>query len=158
MIQRTANLRAGHGEEPVGTERPRRCPQATDVSIDPKTMLASLREVVRRAWKTLAALRDPDLHYFRRGGWLFSVVNEVNQAYGYSSAQARSFRPTSLDVSRMEIVMGWMAWLRRTEGDIAIRRLIGWSLGVPLWQMARRENCSERTITNRIDRSLNAIL
>jgi hypothetical protein len=121
-------------------------------------MLASLREVVRRAWQTLSVLRDPDLHYFKRGGWLFSVVHDMNQAYGYSSTQTRAFRPTSLDVSRMETVMGWMAWLRRTEGELAIKRLIGWSMGLPLWQMARRENCSERTIVNRIDRSLNAVL
>jgi hypothetical protein len=121
-------------------------------------MLVALRDVVRRAWQTLAVLRDPDLHYFRRGGWLFSVVNDVREAYGYSSAEARSFRPTSLDVSRMETVMGWMSWLRRTEGELAIRRLISWSMGVPLWRMARRESCSERTIANRIDRSLNAVL
>jgi Domain of unknown function (DUF6362) len=126
--------------------------------IDPKSMLASLREVVRRAWQTLAVLRDPDLHFFRRGGWLFSVVHDVNQAYGYSSAQARGFQPTHEDVSRMEIVMGWMAWLRRAEGELALKRIIGWSMGVPLWQMARREGCSERTIANRIDRSLNGVL
>src|SRR5262249_42473449 len=121
MIRRTANPRAEHGESPAEAAQRSRRP-ATSPPVDPRTMLASLREVVRRAWKPLAALRDPDLHYFRRGGWLFSVVHDVNQAYGYSSAQARSFRPTSLDVSRMEVVMGWMAWLRRTEGDIAIRR------------------------------------
>jgi hypothetical protein len=113
---------------------------------------------VRRAWQTLAVLRDPDLHYFRRGGWLFSVVHDVRDAYGYSSVQARGFRPTSLDVSRMEIVMSWMSWLRRKEGEPAIKRLIGWSMGVPLWRIARRESCSERTIANRIDRSLNAVL
>jgi len=121
-------------------------------------MLASLREVVRRAWQTLAVLRDPDLHFFRRGGWLFSVVHDADQAYGYSSAQTRAFQPTNEDVSRMEIVMRWMAWLRRTEGELALKRIIGWSMGVPLWRMARRESCSERTITNRIDRSLNAVL
>ncbi|SDR12432.1 hypothetical protein SAMN05444161_1723 [Rhizobiales bacterium GAS191] len=125
---------------------------------DARSMLAALREVVRRAWQTLATLRDPDLHYFRRGGWLFSVVHDVNQAYGYASAQARGFRPSSQDVSRMEVVMHWMAWLRRTEGELALKRIIGWSMGVPSWQMARREGCSERTIANRIDRSLNAVL
>ncbi|MFI5014519.1 MAG: DUF6362 family protein [Hyphomicrobiales bacterium] len=132
-------------------------PEAKAV-LEAKTMLAALREVVRRAWQTLAVLRDPDLHYFRRGGWLFSVVHDVNEAYGYSSAQARGFRPTHEDVSRMETVMGWMAWLRRAEGELALKRIIGWSMGVPLWQMARRENCSERTIANRIDRSLNGVL
>jgi hypothetical protein len=98
---------------------------------DARSMLAALREVVRRAWQTLATLRDPDLHYFRRGGWLFSVVHDVNQAYGYASAQARGFRPSSQDVSRMEVVMHWMAWLRRTEGELALKRIIGWSMGVP---------------------------
>jgi hypothetical protein len=58
----------------------------------------------------------------------------------------------------MEIVMTWMAWLRRREGEIALRRIIGWSMSVPVWQLAKREKCSERTIMNRIDRSLNAVL
>jgi len=38
------------------------------VSVPPpaaKAMLAALREVVRRAWRTLATLGDPDLHFFR---------------------------------------------------------------------------------------------
>ena len=125
---------------------------------DAKAMLAALREVVRRAWRTLATLGDPDLHFFRRGGWLFDVVHDVSQAYGYSSPRTRGFRPTSQDVSRMEIVMYWMAWLRRSEGELALKRIIGWSMGVPSWQMARREGCSERTIANRTDRSLNAVL
>ena len=161
MIRKTANSRKPAIDAQAGDAAPsrdsKRSPDAKG-SLDPKAMLASLREVVRRAWQTLAVLRDPDLHYFRRGGWLFSVVHDVNQAYGYSSAQARGFQPSSLDISRMEIVMGWMAWLRRTEGELALKRIIGWSMGVPLWQMARRENCSERTIANRIDRSLNGVL
>ena len=151
MISRTDNLK-------TTTACDASPPLANLAAIDPKTMLASLREVVRRAWQTLSVLRDPDLHFFRRGGWLFSVVHDMNQAYGYSSTQARGFQPTPEDVSRMEIVMGWMAWLRRAEGELALKRIIGWSMGVPLWQMARREGCSERTITNRIDRSLNAVL
>jgi hypothetical protein len=155
MIRRMTNSKRDFDQ---GRADPAEASVEARPSPDAKAMLAALRLVVRRAWQTLAVLRDPDLHYFRRGGWLFTVVHEVNQAYGYASAQARAFQPTSLDVSRMETVMGWMAWLRRTEGERAIRRLIGWSMGVPLWQMARRENCSERTIANRIDRSLNCVL
>jgi Domain of unknown function (DUF6362) len=155
MIRKTANSRKPSDDKRASSEGT--CDDLNGAP-DAKAMLASLREVVRRAWQTLAALRDPDLHYFRRGGWLFSVVHDVSQAYGYASAQARGFQPTSLDVSRMETVMGWMAWLRRSEGELALRRIIGWSMGVPLWQVARRENCSERTISNRIDRSLNGVL
>lgn len=126
--------------------------------IDAKKMLLSLREAVKRAWQTLATVRDPDLKFFNRGSWLFGVIRDVNQAYGYSSASARAFQPTAEDISRMEIVMGWMAWVRRREGETSIRRIIGWSMGVPLWQISRRERCSERTVVNRIDRSLNEIL
>ena len=67
MISRTANLKTASA--PGASS-----PVATPLALDPKSMLASLREVVRRAWQTLAVLRDPDLHFFRRGGWLFSVV------------------------------------------------------------------------------------
>ena len=126
---------------------------------DPKQVLQALKEAVRRAWQTLAQVRDPDARFFVQGGaWPLPIVNDVNEAYGYSSPKAREFRPRAEDVSRMEIVMAWMAWLRRKEGEIALRRIIGWSMSVPVWQLAKREKCSERTIMNRIDRSLNAVL
>jgi hypothetical protein len=58
----------------------------------------------------------------------------------------------------MEIVAGWLAWLRRTEGEQALRRLIAWTLGVQTWRIGRREGCSEQTVRNRMDRSVAAII
>jgi hypothetical protein len=40
----------------------------------------------------------------------------------------------------------------------SIKRLAAWSLGVAVWKMAQRERCSERTIHNRIDRSIAKVL
>src|SRR4029077_16591320 len=39
-----------------------------------------------------------------------------------------------------------------------VHRVFHWARGVPVWQLAQREACTERTIHNRIDRSMAAIL
>lgn len=124
-----------------------------------KKLLSALRSMVSRAWQTMAQARDPDGRFLgMAGSWPFAVVHDFNEAYGYSSAKVRRFTPTAKDVSDAELVMTWMAWLRREEGDDAIRRIMAWSLGVPTWMLGQRERCSERTILNRIDRSLARVL
>lgn len=120
--------------------------------------LAAIKNIVRRAIMTLLTLRDPDHRYQRQyhgSAWLFPVVNTAQESYGYARY---GFEPTPHDISQMEIVAGWLAWLKRTEGEGAIRRIISWTLGVPTWRIGSRERCSERTIRNRIDRSIVAII
>lgn len=136
--------------------------QDTPISRAPKDirpeLLAAMREIIRYAVMTLNALQDPDRKYL---GWAqlpMHVVHDTRQAYGYSSAWVRSFQPTAHDISQMEVVAGWLAWLRRMEGEIALRRIIAWSLGVAHWRQGQREQCSDRTIQNRIDRSVSAII
>lgn len=124
-----------------------------------KRLLIALRSLVQRSWKTLMGMPDCDAKYLnQKSGWVFSVVHDAREAYGYSPARVRTFTPSAQDISNMEVVMTWMAWLRRKEGNLAIQRIMSWSLGLPLWQISQRERCSERTVLNRIDRSLTAIL
>lgn len=116
----------------------------------------TVKEIVRRAIITLMTLRDPHRKYQYRGSaWLFPVVNQAQEAYGYVQY---GFEPTPHDISQMEIVAEWLAWLRRQEGEWSLRRIISWTLGVPTWRIGAREKCSERTIRNRIDRSIAAII
>ncbi len=116
----------------------------------------AVKAIVRRAIVTLMTLRDPDRKYqYRDSSWLFPVVNKAQESYGYVQY---GFDPTPEDISQMEVVATWLAWLRRTEGEQALRRLISWTLGVPTWRIGSRERCSERTIRNRIDRSIAAII
>jgi hypothetical protein len=123
-----------------------------------KQLLDALRTLVKRSWKTLAAIKDPDGKYLGlKSGWVFSVVNDAQESYGWSAVKVR-FVPSAEDISNMESVMTWMAWLRRERGDHELGRIRDWSFGVPVWKMADREGCSERTILNRIDRSLAAII
>lgn len=120
--------------------------------------LDTMRELVKRSWKTLMAVKDPDGKYLRmKNGWCLQVVNDAKESYGWTEARAK-FIPTAEDISKMEVVMTWMAWLRREHGDGAVHRIRDWCLGAPVWKMAEWESCSERTIHNRIDRSLTAIL
>jgi Domain of unknown function (DUF6362) len=121
-------------------------------------LLAAMREIIRYAVMTLNAVRDPDAHY---RGWAklpTTIVRDIADAYGYSTPWVRRFSPTPRDVQQMEAVMPWLAWLRREEGQVAIRRIIAWSLGVSLWRIGQREECSDQTILNRIDRSVARII
>lgn len=118
---------------------------------------ATVKEIIRRAIVTLWTLKDPDRKYLaaRSSSWLLSVVRERSESYGWATY---GFEPTPHDISQMEIVAGWLAWLRRTEGEQSLRRLIAWTLGVQTWRIGQREKCSERTIRNRMDRSVAAII
>lgn len=120
--------------------------------------LAAVRELIRYAIMTLSALKDPDRKYLGLAQMPQNVVHDTQQAYGYSSATVRSFRPTAQDISQMEFFGAWLSWLRRTEGELALRRIIGWSMGAALWRLGQRENCSGDTIKNRIDRSIAAMI
>lgn len=121
-------------------------------------LLEAMREIVRLAIVTLAALRDPDRRFLGYASLPQNVVHDVREAYGYSSATVREFIPSAFHISQMEVVLPWLAWVRREEGDMAIRRIIGWSMGAAIWRLGQREKCSERTIHNRIDRSVCAII
>lgn len=128
----------------------------TDAEIAAEAF-AAVKEIIRRAIVTLWTLKDPDRKYLaaRSSSWLLSVVRERSESYGWATY---GFEPTPHDISQMEIVAGWLAWLRRTEGEQALRRLIAWTLGVQTWRIGQRERCSERTIRNRMDRSVAAIM
>lgn len=116
----------------------------------------AIKSIIRRGIMTLLTLRDPDRKYqYRYSGWLFPVVRKAQEAYGYSKY---GFDPTPHDLSQMDIVAVWLAWLKRSQGEDAVRRLISWTLGVPTWRIATRERCSERTVRNRMDRSVASII
>jgi hypothetical protein len=66
--------------------------------------------------------------------------------------------PSPRDITRAEIVDSWLVWLHGVEGKRGSHRVFHWARGAPQWLLAQRENCSERTIVNRIDRSMAAIL
>lgn len=104
-------------------------------------------------------LPDPDIRFRRAFGsaWTLPVVQDPNTAYGSTPASWMG-TPTAHEISVMEAAFEWLAWLRRQDppegGEYAIKRIAAWSFGVPLWKMVDREHCSERTIHNRIDRSI----
>jgi hypothetical protein len=58
------------------------------------------------------------------------------------------------------MVDSWLMWLSLRQGD-GVRqaaRIQDWARGKAVWLMAQREDCSERTIINRIDRSMALML
>jgi hypothetical protein len=129
------------------------------------THLEHLKLIIRDAWRTLAMLPDPDARFRRAfgGGWTLPVVQDARDAYGSTPASYRG-SPTPREVSIMEAVFEWLAWLRRqipkkkqdyeVVGEYSIRRIAAWGRGVSIWRLAQREHCSERTVHRRIDRSI----
>ena len=125
--------------------------------INAKAQLSALKDEVKKAWHTAALLPDIAKRFRGHlcGAWLFPIVREWGD---YKETWLKEV-PTPEDISIMEVVMEWMVWLRlQPNGDVALKRIIGWAVGVPWHVLAARERRSERTIQNRIDRSLAAIL
>jgi hypothetical protein len=84
--------------------------------------------------------------------------DDPDTAYAYTEVKPPRLVPSPRDITRAEIVDSWLVWLRAEEGKRALHRVFHWARGVPTWMQAQRENCSGRTNTNRIDRSMAAIL
>ena len=124
-----------------------------------RAMLAALKAAIRNGVLVMQALDDPDYKYRRplTSTWRISAPDDPNTAYAYTELRLR-FVPSPRDITRAEIVDSWLVWLRATEGKRGTHRVFHWARGAPQWLLAQRENCSERTISNRIDRSMAAIL
>jgi hypothetical protein len=122
-------------------------------------LLGALKQAVRDGILVMLAL--PDLHdpkrHHLRSVWL-PVADDPGLAYAYTEVKTPRIVPSPKDITRAEIVDSWLVWLRAEEGKRAVHRVFHWSRGVPVWQLAQREACTERTIHNRIDRSMAAIL
>jgi hypothetical protein len=124
-----------------------------------RTMLAALKAAIRNGVLVMQALDDPDYKYRRplTSTWRISAPDDPNTAYAYTELRLR-FVPSPKDISRSEVVDSWLVWLYATEGKRSTHRVFHWARGAPQWLLAQRESCSERTIVNRIDRSMAAIL
>jgi hypothetical protein len=71
---------------------------------------------------------------------------------------ALASRARGLPMTEQEaIVWRRLAAVRTTQGDAAGLRVCLWAAGKALWVLAHRERCSDRTVANRIDSSLDAM-
>jgi hypothetical protein len=131
-----------------------------NIAVDPKDKLAALKITVQAAWRTAAVLPDVDARFRKglAGAWPFLVVREAKESYGYNPPWLKE-TASPKDIESMNVVMEWMVWLRqRQNGDVDLKRIIAWAIGVPWYIMAARERRSDETIRNRINRSLADIL
>ncbi|MGM4967414.1 DUF6362 family protein [Tardiphaga sp. 1201_B9_N1_1] len=115
----------------------------------------ALKSVIKRAIIVLDALGDSEMRFQSQGQVWNRAINDAALAYGYTEATVR-FIPTAREIAQAEIVADWLLWLGNNDGGV--RRLVSWAHDEPVWRMAERERCSIRTIHNRIDRSVAAIL
>jgi hypothetical protein len=120
-----------------------------------KQFHTALKGVIKRAIIVLDALGDTEMRFQGTGQVWGRAVNDASMAYGYSDTRVR-FVPTAREIAQAEVVADWLTWLGKNHGGVP--RLVAWAHDDPIWRMAERERCSSRTIHNRIDRSVAAIL
>jgi hypothetical protein len=134
---------------------------------DAKRLLAELKIKVRNAWLVLERLPDLDAR-FRRGlsggGWCLTVVRgwqaieSSDDTFATDKIRTRPPTPSPHEITEAEGIMSWMVWLRQKEGRAAVNRIIAWARGAPWCNMSAREGCSDRTVKNRLDRSMAAVM
>jgi hypothetical protein len=124
-----------------------------------RVVLGALKVVVRNGVLVMQAMDDLDYKYRRplTSTWRIFAPDDPNTAYAYTELRLR-FVPSPRDITRAEVVDSWLVWLHGVEGKRGTHRIFHWARGAPQWLQAQREHCSERTIINRIDRSMAAIL
>lgn len=106
--------------------------------------IARVRELLRRAILTLAAVPDPDLRY-RLGptsAWP-DFVRQARDAYGSAPPRVR-FNPTPADHSRYLDVLAWLRWYEREYGPETIRLFAAWVFGASMWQLQMRCTTNRR--------------
>lgn len=114
---------------------------------------ASLKSVIKQNILVLDATPDQHARWLAMGAaWAAPVGGE----YGWNAATVR-FIPSAREISQAEIVASWLVWLGLGDPN-GVKRLVAWAHDDPLWRIGERERCSTRTIANRIDRSVAAIM
>ncbi|MGF6431478.1 DUF6362 family protein [Bradyrhizobium elkanii] len=123
--------------------------------MTPKQQHSALKVAIKRGIVVLDALGDTELKFQSMSQVWNRATADAVLAYGYNETRVRIV-PTAREIAQAETVADWLAWLGHHHGGIP--RLVAWAHDDPIWRMAERERCSERTIHNRIDRSVALIL
>ncbi|PAY07173.1 hypothetical protein CK489_15345 [Bradyrhizobium sp. UFLA03-84] len=123
--------------------------------MTPKQQHAALKVAIKRAIVVLDALGDSELKFQNVSQVWNRATADAALAYGYNETRVRIV-PTAREIAQAETVADWLAWLGHHHGGVP--RLVAWANDEPIWRMAEREGCSERTIHSRIDRSVALIL
>ncbi|MCW2112488.1 DUF6362 family protein [Bradyrhizobium elkanii] len=123
--------------------------------MTPKQQHSALKVAIKRGIVVLDALGDTELKFQSVSQVWNRATADAALAYGYNETRVRIV-PTAREIAQAETVADWLAWLGHHHGGVP--RLVAWAHDDPVWRMAERERCSERTIHNRIDRSVALIL
>lgn len=123
----------------------------------------ALKGIIKRAIIVLDALGDSEMRFLSVG----RILNRSTDVPTWSGDQSVlaydqttfvRLIPTAREIAQAEIVETWLTWLGANEGKSSVSRLVAWAHDDPVWRIADRERCSERTIHYRLDKSVAAIL
>lgn len=115
----------------------------------------AVREIIRRAILTFEALPDPQRHMRYQGqSWAGQWKGDL-----YADEQTRvRYVPSAHEIDQAYVALPWLQWLGHTHGSAAVKRLVNWCYGKSNTDQGRREKVSAKTIQNRIDRDVAAII
>lgn len=116
------------------------------MSLSPRELMPDVRELLRRAILTLAAVpacrgpRDPQNPLANR------MVHDAIEAYGYQPPAVRMFTPTPRDVTLYLDVLNLLSWFQREYGPKKVQVFVSWAFDVPFHLIAYRIKRSEDTV------------
>ncbi|MGJ5022344.1 DUF6362 family protein [Bradyrhizobium oligotrophicum] len=123
--------------------------------MTPQQQHSALKAAIKRSIIIMDAVADKEARFQCMGQVWSRATSDATLAYGYNEARVRIV-PTAREIGQAETVGEWLAWLGHNHGGVPL--LVSWAHDTPVWRLAERERCSERTIHNRIDRSVAFIL
>lgn len=119
-------------------------------------LIKIFREIIRRGVQTIRAYDDKEAKYLAGGRNWATILDDPNLAYGYNSTSFH-YKPTAQEIDQSFEVWDWLKWLEQVHGKRDFQRVMAWASGISVSLIAKRENCSEKTVMNRIDRSVAVI-
>ncbi|MGJ5075480.1 DUF6362 family protein [Bradyrhizobium oligotrophicum] len=123
--------------------------------MTPQQQHSALKAAIKRSIVIMDAMADKEARFQKIGQVWSRATSDATLAYGYNETRVRIV-PTAREIGQAETVGEWLAWLGHNHGGVPL--LVSWAHDTPVWRLAEREHCSERTIHNRIDRSVALIL
>lgn len=114
----------------------------------PRELLPHVRELLRRAILTLAAVpacRGPQGPQNPLSG---RMIHDAVEAYGYQPPAVRLFTPSPRDISIYLDVLEMLSWYQREYGETKVKVFVAWAFDLPFrviaWQIKRSEDTVQR--------------
>lgn len=116
--------------------------------MTPRELMPSVRELLRRAILTLAAVPACRGPQSPQNPLANRMIHDAIEAYGYQPPAVKMFTPTPRDVSTYLDVLDMLSWYQREYGETKVKVFVSWAFDLPFriiaWQIKRSEDTVQR--------------